>query len=354
MGHQRLQSSSPALWTLAERQHGAVTRAQMLELGYSPQAIRHRVVNGRLHPVHRGVYAIGRPQLTRHGRWMAAVLSCGPQAALSHLSAGSIWKISAEGRAEVEVSVPAAVARVRPGVLVHRRARLSSEDITHHLGIPVTTPILTLIDLAVVLRRGHLEAAINEADKRGLTDPESLRSALDGVTGLPGLAALRDTLDRRTFTLTDSELERRFLPLARRAGLPLPRTGRRVNGFKVDFHWPELGLLVETDGLRYHRTPAQQAKDRLRDQVHAAAGLTPLRFTHAQVRFEPDHVETILTSVARRLRPCSLLARLKPSVGGELPNPSADEGPGRISRLDEAFGRPWTTKVFSGRPGRAA
>ncbi len=79
-----------------------------------------------------------------------------------------------------------------------------------------------------------------------------------------------------------------------------------MNGFKVDFHWPELGLLVETDGLRYHRTPAQQAKDRLRDQVHAAAGLTPLRFTHAQVKFEPDHVQTILTSVASRLRPRSL------------------------------------------------
>ena len=97
-------------------------------------------------------------------------------------------------------------------------------------------------------------------------------------------------LDRRTFRLTDSELERRFLPLARAAGLPVPLTRQRVNGFEVDFFWPDLGLVVETDGLRYHRTPAQQARDRLRDQAHTAAGLTPLRFTHAQVRFEPGHV----------------------------------------------------------------
>jgi very-short-patch-repair endonuclease len=103
--------------------------------------------------------------------------------------------------------------------------------------------------------------------------------------------------------MTDTELERRFLPIARRAGLPLPLTQVYVNGFRVDFYWPELGLVVETDGLRYHRTPAQQAEDSRRDQTHAAAGLVPLRFTRAQVRFEPGHVEEVLTAVARRLRP---------------------------------------------------
>jgi very-short-patch-repair endonuclease len=95
-------------------------------------------------------------------------------------------------------------------------------------------------------------------------------------------------------------LERRFLPIVRKAGLPLPQTRWRVNGFKVDFYWPELGLVVETDGLRYHRMPAAQARDRVRDQEHAAAGLTPLRFTRAQVRFEPERVEATLAAVASR------------------------------------------------------
>src|SRR5204863_4919614 len=107
---------------------------------------------------------------------------------------------------------------------------------------------------------------------------------------------------RRTFVLTDSALERRSLPLARKAGLPRPETRTRVNGFKVDFYWSDLALVVETDGLRYHRTPAQQAKDRRRDQAHAAAGLTTLRFTSAQVRHEPAHVEATLVAVVRRLR----------------------------------------------------
>ena len=102
--------------------------------------------------------------------------------------------------------------------------------------------------------------------------------------------------------LTRSELEHLFLPIARRAGLPRPLTGEWVNGFEVDFYWPELKLVVETDGLRYHCTPAQQTRDRLRDQRHLAAELTPLRFTHAQVCFEPAHVEATLAQVGSRLR----------------------------------------------------
>jgi very-short-patch-repair endonuclease len=109
-------------------------------------------------------------------------------------------------------------------------------------------------------------------------------------------------LDVRTFTLTDTELEQRFLPIVRAIGLPLPETQIWLNGYRVDFYWPDLRLVVETDGLRYHRTPAQQARDRLRDQTHTAAGLIPLRFTRAQVRYEPAHVRATLAAVAARLR----------------------------------------------------
>jgi very-short-patch-repair endonuclease len=240
---------------------------------------------------------------------MAAVLSCGPAAVLSHETAAALWEIHISRRIEVEVSVPARVARRRPGIVVHRRTRLADSDVTRRHAIPVTTPICTLVDIAGKLDRDDLERAINETDKRDLIDPEALRSALDGLTRRPGLAALRQTLDRRTFILTDSELERRFLPIARRAGLSIPQSRHFLNGFRVDFYWPDLGLIVETDGLRYHRTPAQQARDRIRDQAHTAAGLTPLRFTRAQVRFEPQYVEATLVAVARRLRAAQQHAR---------------------------------------------
>jgi Protein of unknown function (DUF559) len=168
-------------------------------------------------------------------------------------------------------------------------------------GIPTTTPITTLIDLAARLDQNQLERAVNEADKRDLTNPEELRLVLEEIPRRPGIKPLRELLGRHTFLLTHSELERLFIPLAFSAGLSLPETQCVVNGYRVDFYWPDLGLVVETDGLRYHRTPAQQARDRIRDQTHIAAGLTPLRFTHAQVRFEPEYVRAMLATVAARL-----------------------------------------------------
>jgi very-short-patch-repair endonuclease len=302
MAYQSVQSPGARAWGLAASQHGVVTRAQLLDLGFSSQAILHRVAKRRLHPVFRGVFAMGRPQLTPYGKWMAAVLACGKRAALSHGSAAALWEIHSDRRGQLHVSVPQHRNPRRPGIVVHRRSTLDEDEVTRHHGIPTTTPMVTLIDIAPTLTRDQLEAAINEADKRGLTTPDQLRSALDAAVPRPGTATLRSTLDEHTFTRTDSHLERRLLRLVRQAGLPPPKTQHELNGHRVDFYWPDLKLVVETDGLTYHRTPAQQAADRLRDQAHTAAGLTTLRFTHAQVVHDPDHVRTTLSTVARRRR----------------------------------------------------
>jgi very-short-patch-repair endonuclease len=280
-------------------QHGVVSSRQLASLGFSRRSIQHRIARGRLHRVMRGVYAVGRPELTRRGFWMAAVLACGPGAVLSHRSAAALWGIRREAAAVIEVSLASTNRRRRPGIRVHRRRRMEPDELALREGIPLTSPIRTLIDLAAVVEGGALERAVNEADRLDLVNPERLREALDGLPRLPGVARLRALLDLRTFRLTDSELERRFLALTSRAGLPPPRTRQRVNGFRVDFFWPELGLVVETDGLRYHRTPSQQARDVVRDQAHAAAGLTSLRFTHVQVRFEATRVgETLVAVIA--------------------------------------------------------
>jgi very-short-patch-repair endonuclease/predicted transcriptional regulator of viral defense system len=300
MGGKKRQRT-PSVWALAEKQHGVVTRRQLLQLGYSDHAINHRVARARLHRVRRGVYAVGRPRLTRYGCWMGAVLACGPEAVLSHSSAAALWEIRPVNTELIEILVPTRTGRNQDGIAFHRRPTLAQSDVTRCRGIPVTSPICTLIDLATCLEPVQVERAINEADKRDLTDPEELRSALDQTPRRPGVAKLRDLLDERTFTLTDSELERRFLSIVRGAHLPLPQTGSSVCGFKVDFYWPHLGLVVEADGLRYHRTPAQQAKDGIRDQTHVAAGLTTLRFTHAQVRYQPACVRSRLQAVVHRL-----------------------------------------------------
>jgi hypothetical protein len=287
-------------WDLARNQHGIVSSDQLRAVGYTSQAIYHRIRTGRLHPLHRGVYVVGRPHVTDHGRWMAAIIACGDHAVLSHSSAAALWRIGPEKRRLVELSLPSLSRRCRPGVQIHQRPLLKEANTTTEYGIPVTTPVQTLIDLVPRLDRRGAERAINEADKYDLVHPPELRRALKERGGEPGVAKLRQILDRRTFRLTKEELERRFLPLAAKAGLPVPLTGRIVNEFEVDFYWPDLGLVVETDGLRYHRTPAEQARDRLRDQAHTAAGLTQLRFTHEQVRYEPEYVVQILAQTASR------------------------------------------------------
>jgi Protein of unknown function (DUF559) len=164
---------------------------------------------------------------------------------------------------------------------------LAAADIGLSEGIPVTSPVRTLIDLTTELDIVAVERAVNNADKRDLVDPESLRLALDGYTGEPGVRPLRKLLDKLTFQLSDSELEIYFRRIVSRGHLSTPLSKQRVNGYEVDFYWPELGLVVETDGLRYHRTPSAQTRDTRRDRAHVMAGMTPLRFTHYEVRYEP-------------------------------------------------------------------
>jgi hypothetical protein len=138
---------------------------------------------------------------------------------------------------------------------VRGRPSLTAERVTTHDGIPVTTPVQTLIDLSTELAPIGVERTVNEADKRDLIDPERLRVELDRYVGEPGVKALRALLDKRTFRLSDSDLEILFRPIAMEAGLPPPLTKEIVNGWEVDFFFPDLGLVIETDGLRYHRRP---------------------------------------------------------------------------------------------------
>jgi very-short-patch-repair endonuclease len=237
---------------------------------------------------------------------MAAVLACGGagMAALSHSSAAALFKIGIERTSGIEISRRSPDPVRVPGIKVHRRPSLHGGWYGHYEGIPITTPVQTLIDLATRHGQPKMERAMNEADKLGLVRTDDLREALDQHPGEPGVARLRAIIDRATFRYTRSELERAFLPLVREAGLPEPLTSVYVTGHEVDFHFPDLALVIETDGLTYHRTPAEQRKDRERDQDHTAAGLAQLRFTHGQIKFEPARVlRTLRATATHRLTP---------------------------------------------------
>jgi Protein of unknown function (DUF559) len=288
-------------WELAGRQHGVVARRQLLGLGFNAREIEHRVARGRLHVVMRGVYAVGWPRLTQGRRWMAAVLASGEGAMLSHRSAAALWGIGREQRGRIDVSVRRRCELRRPGLKVRGRPALRPNDIVTKDGIPATAVARTLVDLASELPSRRLERAVNEADKRDLIDPETLRAAVEDYSGQPGARGLRELLDKRTFRLSDSDLEILFRPIAADAGLPPPLSKQFVNGWEVDFFWPDLGLVIETDGLRYHRTASTQTRDAQRDRAHALAGMTPLRFTHYEVKHEPTEVRKELGRAAALL-----------------------------------------------------
>jgi very-short-patch-repair endonuclease len=287
------QSAQRMAWELAEAQHWVITRGQLLGLGFSPRDVDIRI-RKRLHPVRTGVFAVGRPHLTREGHLMAAVLACGEGAALSHFSAAELYEICRRWRGPVHVSVRTGVRHPRrPAIAVHRRRRF---DVRIHKGIPATSPICTIIDIASALDEVRLERAINEAVNRDLIELGELHDAARGRA-----SAIVRLLDRDMYVVTDTRLEQALLRIVRKAGLPVPQTQRRLPGGRVDFYWPELKLVVEADSLRFHRTPAQQATDLVRDQKHAAADLTTLRFSHWQIMHDPDYVAAILTAVISRL-----------------------------------------------------
>jgi hypothetical protein len=305
-----LQARNRDVWKLVARQHGIVARPQLLALGFSAKAIQHRIEYGRLHPVARGIYAVGWPYLDRRRRWATAVLAAatgdhanhlptqpylGSGTILSHRSAAELWGVATESRGRIDISVCRKQSVRRPGLWVRRRPSLSAAETRLHEGLPVTSPVQTLIDIATELDPIAIERAVNDADKRNLVDPEALRLALDQHAGEPGVRLLREILDRLTFRLSDSDLEIYFRPIAASAGLRAPLSKQKVNRFEVDFFWPDLGLVVETDGLRYHRTPSAQKRDARRDRAHVLAGMTPLRFTHYEIRHEPRRVRSDLS-----------------------------------------------------------
>ncbi len=169
-----LRERAAAAWELVRRQHGVISRAQLIGLGYTSSAIRHRLATGRLFEVHRGVYAVGRAELSIQGRWMAAVLAAGEGARLCGQSMAEHLGFRDLGGGPIEVTIPADYSRRVKGIWIHR-SDVQIEHQIEHKGIPGVSVVMAMIQIASRLSIGQLERAINQADKADLIDPEQLR-----------------------------------------------------------------------------------------------------------------------------------------------------------------------------------
>lgn len=265
---------------IAARQHGVVSTGQLYAAGVTRNAVRRGVESGRLHRVHRGVYAVGHAGLSRHGWWMAAALACGEGAVVSHRSAAELWELLKPADGPVDVSVNGDGGRAkRRGIRLHRRASLRPGALTRRHGIPVTRPAQTIADLRRAVPEKQLRRAIRQA----------------GVLGLPlGESVRRDR--------TRSDLERDFLRICRRHRLPMPDLNIEIGRYEADFAWWDLGFVVETDGYRYHRGRQAYLDDRRRDLELRSLGFEVQRLSEEQIDEEPERVARILREVLASAR----------------------------------------------------
>jgi predicted transcriptional regulator of viral defense system len=285
---------------IGERQHGIVTLKQLRQVGLSPSAVRSRVEEGSLYRVHEGVYAIGQPPMTREAQLMAAVLACGEGAVLSHRSAAALWQLRNDVDGSIDVTAPNRRGRFPRGIAAHRDGTLTPADRTALHGIPCTSLERTLLDLAAVIPVWQLRKALAEAEVLRILNMGVLRTLLRRSRGRRGVARLRLLLDELhpETKRTRSELERMFLGMCTRAGLPRPEVNVSLdvgNGsLKPDFLWRDAGLIIEADSRRFHDTYSAFQHDRLREQRLQLAGWRVSRCTWEQVEREPRRLaETI-------------------------------------------------------------
>jgi Transcriptional regulator, AbiEi antitoxin/AbiEi antitoxin C-terminal domain/Protein of unknown function (DUF559) len=287
-----------AIAALAARQHGVVSRPQLLDLGVGPDAIKHRVALGRLHRIHRGVYAVGHRALRSEAWWLAAVLAAGPGAALSHRSAAELWGMRNGSRARIEVSVPRhrrSTARLEVHVVdMHR------DEVTVEGAIRVTTPARTLLDLAAVVSDQQLEHAFHEAEVRRLTSPTSLDALVARYPGRRGTRAIRRVLARHRAigaAIPTSILERRLLALLAAHGLARPDINRISDDGELDATWHEQRLIVECDGFATHGTREAFERDRAKDRALQVGGWRVVRLTWRQLRDDGDVIARQLAAL---------------------------------------------------------
>jgi very-short-patch-repair endonuclease len=273
---------------LAERQHGIVTRRQLLRRGLTHRLVEGRVEAGVLVAVYDGVFAVGHRKLSREAIWLAAVFASGPGAVLSHGSAAELWKIGVGGD-RVEVTRRSG-GTTRAVIWVHQTRFLPSDHVAVEKGIPVTSVERTILDMAARRGRRGLERMVVDADRARLVDWRQLRRVVERGVGRKGVGRLRRVvrdIDPHSRD-TRSPLEVDLLALCRKAGLPKPEVNVLVEGHLVDFLWPAERLVVETDGYAFHSDRAAFERDRERDLDLTAAGYEVSRFTYRMLTRHPS------------------------------------------------------------------
>jgi very-short-patch-repair endonuclease len=280
---------------LARRQHGVVSRRQLLARGMTREEIDWRIRTGRLHRVQSGVYAVGHRLLPRHAWFMVAVLASGSEAVLSHRSAAALWGLLGHSERAVDVTVPRKSTSTRQ--IRRHHSPLPADERTIEEGIPVAIVPRTIFDLAATESTDVIENLLRESEFRGLSDRLSLPDLIERYPRKRGVRKVGLALERlkeEPAGRRRSALEERFAPFLRRHRLALPRFNDWIvlgdRRFQVDCHWPHLRQIVELDGWKGHSTRTAFREDRARDRRLRVAGYSVTRLTWNQLDDEPEAI----------------------------------------------------------------
>ncbi len=281
--------------TAAARQHGVVSRQQLLALGIPTTTIGRWIRAGHLHRIYPGIYAVGHTRITREGRWMAAVLACGPGAALSHEPAGQLLYIVDRNETfPLHVAVPRGRSPKPPGVIVHRTSGLDPVDVTTRLNIPVTSHTRTAWDLAAGRSPKLARRAYERAEGTDNLDRRRMNALLSASPSRRGTPLIRELLASRPLPLSQvrSWLEGILLHICSEHSLPIPVVNEDYLGYEVDFFWPEARFIVEADGGD-HLDPTQRDRDNDRDFTFAEAGNLTRRYSYKAMGRERQVVDEL-------------------------------------------------------------
>lgn len=296
---------------LAGQQHGRITVGQLRRCGLDDRAVARRVRGGRLHRIHRGVYAVGHAAETLQGTFMAAVLACGPGAVLSHCSAAAHHALAPweDGRLP-EVTVRDSHTRRLEGIVVHRSRTLDRADIWRRDGIEATSPARTVMDVAATAQAADLRRMVRQAYVEKLLNTRVLLAVLSRAGRHPGAPALR-AIVTEGHVPTRSVFEDLLLDLVATAGIDRPDVnevlyldGRRV---EPDLLWRDLRLVVEADGGAWHDDPITRQQDADKQAILEAHGYRVLRITWEQAVQHPQQTiarirAAIASAAAERAR----------------------------------------------------
>jgi very-short-patch-repair endonuclease len=258
------------------------------------------VARGRLHRLHRGVYAVGLPVGANGRRW-AAILAAGDGAVLSHRAAADHTGLRPSSRHEIEVTVPRPGWRA-DGIHIHGSRTLDPDEVTTHEGMPCTSVPRTLLDLADVLPRRGVERAIERAEMLRVFDLHELHTVLARANGRRGVPVLRSILAAGAEpALTRDDLEEALFAICAAAKLPRPQVNLWIplgaGGYEADFAWPEQRVIAEADGREAHGTRQAFEHDRRRDRELLLAGWRVVRFTWREIQHEPETVARTLLAL---------------------------------------------------------